>query len=77
MGASTGNSRSQMGCVLRLLAFSGALVFVSEKDGQNWILASLGLLLIRAYTSGASESEAPKEPALGDPSFPPAACLPA
>lgn len=50
------------------------LVFISEKDDWNCILASLGLLLTGAYTSGASE--APKEPALGDPLFLPAACLP-
>lgn len=58
--------------MLLLLAFSGALVFISE-DNWNWILVSLGLLLTGAYTSGASE--APKEPALGDPPFLPAACL--
>lgn len=74
MRASTGNSRWQVGCVLPLPAFSGTLVFISEKDDWNWILASLGLLLTGAYTSGASE--APKEPALGDPPFLPAACLP-
>lgn len=59
--------------MLLLLAFSRALVFISEKDNWNWILVSLGLLLTGAYTSGASE--APKEPALGDPPFLPAACL--
>lgn len=49
-------------------------VFISEKDDWNWILASLGLLLTGAYISGASE--APKEHALGDPLFLPAARLP-
>lgn len=54
----------------RSSAFSGALVFISEKDTLNCVLASLGLLLTGAYTSGASEA-----PTLGDPPLP-ACCLP-